>query len=222
VAEDRNQDDLLFREVDEDLRRDKYTLLWKKYGTLVLAGAVVIVGATAGAVWWRDHQQSLRAKDGDRYAAAAALAESGKTDQAITAFTALAEDATPGYRTLARLREAALLAKKGDVKGAVAVYDALAKDDGTEKAFRDLAVLLATMASLDTGDPAALTERLQPLTAESNPWRYSALELTALLAERAGKKKEARDIYTRLADDAEAPGGIRVRARQMLGVLGES
>jgi hypothetical protein len=83
-------------------------------------------------------------------------------------------------------------------------------------------VLLATMASLDTGDPAALGERLQPLTVETNPWRYSALELTALLDERAGKKKEARDIYTRLADDAEAPGGIRVRARQMLGVLGES
>ena len=222
MAEDRNQDDLLFREVDEDLRRDKFALLWKKYSTLVLAGAVAIVGATAGAVWWRDHQQSVRQKDGDRYAAAAALTESGKTEEAITAFTALAEDATPGYRTLARLREAALLAKKGDVKGAVAVYDALAKDDGTEKAFRDLAVLLATMASLDTGDPAALTERLQPLAAESNPWRYSALELTALLAERAGNKKMARDIYTRLADDAEAPGGIRVRARQMLGVLGES
>lgn len=222
MAEERNQDDLLFREVDEDLRRDKYAQLWKKYGTLVLVAAVVIVGVTAGSVWWRDHQQSIRKKDGDRYAAAAALAESGKTDQAITAFTALAEDGTPGYRTLARLREAALRVQKGDAKGAVAVYDALAKDDNTEKAFRDLAVVLATMASLDTGDPAALTERLKPLTAEDNPWRYSALELTALLAERAGNKKAARDIYTRLADDSEAPGGIRVRARQMLGVLGES
>jgi hypothetical protein len=222
VAENRTQDDLLFREIDEDLRRDKFARLWKKYSALVIAAAVVIVGATAASVWWRDHQQSVRQKDGDRYAAAAALAESGKTDQAITAFSALAGDSTPGYRTLARLREAALLAKKGDVKGAVAIYDALAKDDGTDKAFRDLAVLLATMASLDTGDPAALSERLQPLTVETNPWRYSALELTALLDERAGKKKEARDIYTRLADDAEAPGGIRVRARQMLGVLGES
>ena len=221
MAEDRKEDDLLFREVDEDLRRDKYALLWKKYGTLVLVGPWSS-SARPRARRWRDHQQSVRQKDGDRYAAAAALADSGKTDQAIIAFTALADDATPGYRTLARLREAALLAKKGDVKGAVAVYDALAKDDGTEKAFRDLAVLLATMASLDTGDPAALIERIQPLTGEANPWRYSALELTALLDERAGKKKEARDIYTRLADDAEAPGGIRVRARQMLGVLGES
>ncbi|MGE5145856.1 MAG: tetratricopeptide repeat protein [Candidatus Eiseniibacteriota bacterium] len=222
MAEDRNQDDLLFREVDEDLRRDKYAQIWKKYGTLVVAAAIVVVGATAASVWWRDHQRGIREKDGDRYAAATALAEGGKTDQAITAFTALAQDGTPGYRTLARLREAALLAQKGDAKGAVAAYDALAKDDGTEKTFRDLAVVLATMVTLDSGDPAALTERLKPLTAEDNPWRYSALELTALLAERAGNKKAARDIYTRLADDSEAPGGIRVRARQMLGVLGES
>jgi len=222
VAEDRNQDDLLFREVEEDMRRDRYALLWKKYGTLVMVAAVVIVGATAGAVWWRDHQRGIREKDGDRYAAAALLAQGGKTDEALQAFTALAQDGTSGYRTLARLQEAALLAKKGDVKGAVAVYDALAADSATEKSFRDLATLLGAMASLDSGDPAALTQRLQPLTAEDNPWRYSALELTALLAERAGNTKAARDIYTRLADDAEAPGGIRVRARQMLGLLGES
>lgn len=222
MAEDRNQDDLLFREVEEDLRRDRYAQLWKKYGSLVVVAAVVIVGTTAGAVWWRDHQRGIREKDGDRYAAAALLAQGGKTDEALKAFTALAQDGTPGYRTLARLQEAALLAKKGDVKGAVAVYDALAADSGTEKSFRDLATLLGTMASLDSGDPAALSQRLQPLTAEDNPWRYSALELTALLAERAGNVKAARDIYTRLADDAEAPGGIRVRARQMLGLLGES
>jgi hypothetical protein len=222
VAEDRNQDDLLFREVDEDLRRDRYSQLWKKYGTLVMIAAVIVVGATAGIVAWRDHQKSVAEKDGDRYAAAALLARDGKTDQAAAAFAALAKDGTAGYRTLARLQEAALLAKKGDVKGAVAVYDALAADDGTDKAFRDLAVVLAAMASVDTADPAALTERLKPLTAEANPWRYSALELTALLAERAGNHKAARDIYTRLADDAEAPGGIRVRARQMLGLLGES
>jgi hypothetical protein len=222
VAQDRNQDDLLFREVDEDLRRDRYSLLWKKYGTLVLVGAVVIVGATAGVVAWRDHQQGVREQDGDRYAAAAVLARDGKTDEALAAFGVLAQDGTAGYRTLARLQEAALLARKGDVKGAVAVYDALAADGDTDRAFRDLAVVLAAMASVDTGDPATLTDRLKPLTAEDNPWRYSALELTALLAERAGNKKAARDIYTRLADDAEAPGGIRVRARQMLGVLGES
>jgi hypothetical protein len=222
VADDRNQDDLLFREVQDDLRRDRYARVWKKYGAVILFAVVIIIGGTAASVWWRDHQRGVREKDGDRYAAAAQLAQAGKTDEAIKAFTSLAEDGTPGYRTLARLHEAALLAKKGDVKGAVAVYDALAADSTTEKSFQDLATLLAVMASLDSGDPATLTQRLQPLTAEDNPWRYSALELTALLAERAGNTKAARDIYTRLADDAEAPGGIRLRARQMLGLLGES
>jgi hypothetical protein len=222
VAEDRNQDDLLFREIEDEVRRERYAGVWKKYSTLIVIVAVLIVGATAGAVIWRDHQRETREQDGDRYAAAAALAHDGKTDDALAAFRAIAQDGTEGYRTLARLQEAALLAKKGDVKGAVAVYDALAADDDAEKSFRDLAVMLGALASVDTGDPAALTNRLKPLTVEGNPWRYSALELSALLAERSGDKKAARDIYTRLADDAEAPGGIRARARQMLGVLGES
>jgi hypothetical protein len=222
VAQDRNQEDLLFREVEEELRRDRYTQLWKKYGTLIVVAAVVIVAAAAGIVVWRDHQREVREQEGDRYVAAAQLAQDGKTDEAIAAFDALAEDASVGYRTLSRLRKAALLVDKGDVESAVAVYDALAADTGAPRPFRDLAEVLAAMASVDTGDPAKLTERLKPLTAEDNPWRYSALEVTALLAERTGDRKTARDIYTRLADDAEAPGGVRVRARQMLGVLAES
>ena len=36
MAQDRNQEDLLFREVEEELRRDRYTQLWKKYGTLIV------------------------------------------------------------------------------------------------------------------------------------------------------------------------------------------
>ncbi len=65
-----------------------------------------------------------------------------------------------------------------------------------------------------------LSERLAPLTAEDNPWRYSALELTALLSGRTGDKERERDIFTRLFEDPGAPAGIRARASEMLKILG--
>ena len=38
----------IFREIEEDLQRDRYKKLWEKYGNLVIAAAVVLVLGTAG------------------------------------------------------------------------------------------------------------------------------------------------------------------------------
>ena len=54
--------------------------------------------------------------------------------------------------------------------------------------FRDLAVLLSVMHGLPDGDPKAAIERLQPLTASGNPWRASALDLTAAAKLKAGDR----------------------------------
>ncbi len=102
----------------------------------------------------------------------------------------------------------------------MATYDSLAGDSSAGETYRDLAVLLSVQHQLDSGDPDGLMARLAPLTAEDNPWRYSALELTALLANRAGDRARAREIFTRLGDDAGAPQGLRARAREMLIYLG--
>ena len=59
---------------------------------------------------------------------------------------------------------------------------------GIDPEFRDLAVLLSVMHGLPDGDPKAAIERLQPLTASGNPWRASALDLTAAAKLKAGDR----------------------------------
>jgi hypothetical protein len=66
-----------------------------------------------------------------------------------------------------------------------------------------------------------MKRRLESKTAASNPWRFTALELLALSAERAGDIEQARKIYTQLADDLETPSGLRGRAAEMLTALKE-
>ena len=95
---------------------------------------------------------------------------------------ALAADAPAGYATLARFREAKYRADAGDRPAAIALYDSLASDTAVEPMLRDLATLYSVRMQIAGGDPAALTARLAPLTEEGNPWRYSAGELTAVLA----------------------------------------
>jgi hypothetical protein len=212
----------LFKEVDEEVRRDRYSQLWKAYGKYATGGVAAIVLATAAVVFWQRYQTSAAGKEGESYAVAVGLAQAGKTDDAIKALAAIAANSGTGYKTMARFQEAALRAKMGETAKAVALYDAIAADSGADKILRDLAVLLGVMTALDTGQAAALTAKLGPLAKGDGPWHHSALELTALLAQKSGDIKRARAIYTRLADDATAPSALRLRARALLGSLGGS
>ena len=214
------RDDVLLKEVSDELKKERYAELWKIYGNYVIGAAVALVLGMSGYQGWTVYQQGQREAEGEKFAQAQALAEAGRTAEAAAAFAGLAEDSGAGYATLSRLRAAALQAKAGDTGGAVATYDSLAGDSSAGETYRDLAVLLSVQHQLDSGDPEALMARLAPLTAEDNPWRYSALELTALLANRAGDRARAREIFTRLGDDAGAPQGLRTRAREMLIYLG--
>lgn len=209
----------IFREVDEDLKHERYVKLWRRYGGYIVGAGLGIVLATTAHVGWRQYSTSQQIAQGNEFARAMTLAGRGQTQAAAGAFAGLAEDAGAGYATLARLNEAALRARQGDLAGAVAVYDELA-DSAATSVMRDLAVLLSVTYSLEAGNPAELSERLAPLTAEDNPWRYSALELTALLARRSGDGARAREIFSRLSTDAKAPEGIRARAGEMLQILG--
>ncbi|UCH72887.1 MAG: tetratricopeptide repeat protein [Rhodospirillales bacterium] len=213
----------IIREVDEELRREDWEQVWKKYGKFVIGGAVALVLATAAVVGWREYDKSQRMAQGSRFAEAVARAENAAVPaEAADVMAATARDATTGYATLSGFREAKLRADAGDRGQAIAIYDAIASDTSVEPLLRDLATLYSVRMQIVEGDPSTLGARLAPLTAEANPWRYSAMELTAILALTGGDAEGARAIYAPLADDLEAPQTLRARAAEMLQALGDA
>ncbi|TWA68018.1 hypothetical protein FBZ82_106140 [Azospirillum brasilense] len=211
----------IFREVDEDLRRDRMERVFKRYGGIMLAAALAVVAATGGTVAWRNWQQSQ--KESETTALAAALSQAAQgPDKGVEALAAFAGKADPGMAALAQLNAAALLAREGKTAEAVAVYDKLSGTAGAAPVYRELAALLSVMHQLDSGDPAQLQARLQPLTADANPWRFSAREMSAVLAARAGDKDKARTLFQQLADDSQAPAGVRSRASDLATLYGKS
>ena len=217
---DQTQDSFL-REIDEELRQERYAKLWKKYGNHLIAAALALVVGVAGYQGWRTYDVKNRMEQGERFAAAQELAASGETAAAVEAFAALADDAGGGYELLARLRTAAGLAKTGDKPAAIVVYRQLSEDSGIDPVYRDLAVVMEALLVIDGAEAGAIRLRLAPLMADDNPWRHSARELAAHAAVSAGDRKAARELFTNLARDGAAPQGIRSRAGEMLSVLGD-
>jgi hypothetical protein len=210
----------IFQEIDEDVRRERLQQLWKRYANYVIGAALLLVLATAGVVGWREYQERQNQAQARRFLAAMDQAARGEDAAAREAFARLAAEAGAGYATLARLQEAALLAKAGDAAGAAKVYEQIAADSRADRVFRDLATVMIVQDTIATGDPARLAQLLAPLLAEKNPWRHSATELSALLAQRAGDPAKAKELYAKLADDLTAPQNMRARATEMLAILG--
>jgi hypothetical protein len=213
--------DNLFQEVEEDLERQKLEALWKRYGGLVIAGAVVVVLATgAFTTWhsWRTKQEQTAT------AGLIAILNQAKPDpdKQIAALESFAQkNSRETQAVFAQLHAAAMAAKQGDTKKAVQLYDAVAADTKTDPAFRQFADLLSVQTQMDSGDPAALSLRLQPLTASDAAWRFTAMEYQGYLALRANDKNKARQIFTALSQDASAPRTLSMRAGDMLRLLAE-
>jgi hypothetical protein len=209
----------IFREIDEELRRENFGKLWERYGQYLVGLAIVIVVATGAVVGWREYQARTQRAESVRYAAAMELAQKNELARAADDFAALARDSGGGQAALARLQEAALRARAGDEKAAIATYKTIAQDGTIDTVYRDLATLLAALHGLASSEPKAIIDEVAGLTNTTNPWHASALEITALAHLRAGEREKAHEIYKGLADDLAAPQGLRARAAEMSAAL---
>lgn len=211
--------DQLFREVDEEVRQDRFQAYWKRYGVWFAAAAALIVAVTIGYVVWQNMQESARQGSSDAFVAAITGAADDR-EAAITQLRDLAAEATPGYRLLARMREAALLAETGRPEEAVAAFDVIAADDGVDDLYRDLARLFSVANGLEILSPDEVRARIGGLDTADNPLRFSAREYLAAAALKAGERDSATDLLRSITDDPAAPQGIRSRAAELLQALG--
>jgi len=209
----------IFREIDEELRYEKLQRLWRRHRVLIVAVIAGLILGTAGYVVWKDYAERQAQERARAFAAALDAAAQPDDAAALAALDGLATSGSDGYAALARLQKAAVELRSGNAAGAVAIYEGLAADSSVEATFRDLAVILLALISLDTGEPDELIARLAPLTGDANPWRHSARELTALLMLRKGDTAGAREQLTSLSADTSAPAGLRQRADELLAGL---
>ena len=210
----------IFREVDEELRHQQMMTLWRKYGKLVIAAVVVLVLAVAGYAGWHSYWNGRYQKDSLKFSAAMDLLSQKKTAEAAKAFEELNAKGSPGYAYLAGIQGAEAEISLGHKDKAVAMFKALAASDIKDPYLADYAELMAILHSVDTGLDAEMTKRLASLAEEGKPWAFTARQIQALAAYKAGRVKEAHDLLMALTQNVDAPKSVRDRAQELATVIG--
>tara|TARA_R110001583_G_scaffold143962_1_gene296011 strand:+ start:8399 stop:9049 length:651 start_codon:yes stop_codon:yes gene_type:complete len=212
----------IFQEVEEDLKRERNEALWRKYGKYVVGVAAVIVLGVAGREGWKTYDENSRIENGTRMANAIELSQAGeeKQDAALAALDAIIADGNAGFVALGHFQKAAIYLRAGASDSAVGELEAIAANDDVEQVYRDLAVIQIAMNGASASNAKDLIARLNPIAVPENPWYYSAREMIAMLHIAAGEIEAAKPLLTEIADDSEAPSGMRARASEILKAIG--
>ncbi len=208
----------IFREVDEEVRQDEVQRFLSRYwGWLLVAGLLIVAAAGSWRAYdyWVTQQQEAA---GGKYLDALKLARAGQSKEAIAALDEVAKTGTSGYRLLARFRMASQLGTN-DAAGGAKAFDALAADASVDPALQDIARLRAAVLLLDTLDPRALTQRLEPLADTNSALRNPARELLALSALKAKDSEAAGRYLDAIVTDRAASATGRQRAEALLALV---
>jgi hypothetical protein len=187
----------LIREIEEDIRRERYQALWRRFGKAMVIASVLVVLATIVAVVWKDRQRAHAMTQTSQLLAGIERLNAGDYKIAVAEFDKFIADENSPYYAIAMLHKAQAQNGSGDKYAAANTYAQLSAHDG---AWAELARLRQADA------PAEKTAVFYYSQSELRAWRL--LEL--------GKKDEAVTLMIALRDDANAPRSLRERLAQTL------
>lgn len=207
-----------FNEVEEQLRAERYSSLFRKSWPWV-TGALAVALVAALAYWgWDAYGRAQEGKASVVYARALDDQNGGKPAEAEKAYETLSKSSAKSYRALALMQLAGLRNDAGKTADAVALLDRAQAATG-DKLLKDAAALKAGLLLVDTAPLAEVQRRLEPLTAAGRPYRMTAREALGVARLAAGKTTEARGDFAVLALAVDASDSTRARARAALAVI---
>lgn len=206
-------------EVEEELRKDDYNRLLKKYGPLIGVILFLIVAGT-GFIEYRKYADDKKAQAVSAiYTAADKKLDEGNPDAAVGAFADLGVTGPDGYAGLALMRAAAIRQDQGDVQGAIRHFDQAAETFTTPR-HKQLAQLKSAYLLADQGAYADVIARVTPLAETEEPYEFLARELLGYAHSESGNAAAAREQFAYLTSIPGVPATVKQRAEQSMALMG--
>ena len=208
------------KEVDENLRRDRVRDFFKDNGTYLIVGLVVFLAACGGIIWYQQHREQRAEEHVEQLAQLYKDIGDGNNSTVPQQLDDLSNSSSKAVRATALFTRAAFALQQNDRKLAISTYKKIRDDGSLPGSYRDAALIRETALEFDDLKPDQVIAQLEPLAKPGNPWFGSAGEMTALAMIKAGKTKEAGQLFATIAKDKSVPESIRNRSIQISGSLG--
>lgn len=214
--------DVFIREVDDAVRDDQIKTFWDSYGKALLGLIAAGLVGYGGYLYYSHSQAQDAGVTSENFYRALDAGQAGNVAQSEKELIAVAKEGDLAYRAAALMTQAGNAMQQNNNAKAAELYGQVATDTNIPQVYRDVALVRQMTLQFDTEKPETIIARIAPVAKPDSPLYGSAAELLALANMKAGKEAEAAKIFGQIAASKDVPDGLKTRAQQMAGMLGDA
>ena len=199
----------IIRQIDEDLRREKLSKLWNKYGLYAVSVIIVIVFTVIG---YQLNVSISKSKNEILVETFINATNDNNFIKQIPLYEEIISSNNEYLSGLAALRTSNLQVQNGNIEEGYSTLEKIAENIEYDVVIRDLATYLLFMAKMEDPDDLASNLNLTNERIESSPFKYSFLEIIAVRKLILGDYAEAKKDFEDLISNLDLPIEIRNRA----------
>jgi hypothetical protein len=197
----------IFREVDEDIRKERYINLFRKYGVYVIAIIVIIVGTLAGIQFYSGYQVN---KNEMLFAKYINIIENN-SDDTLEKLLDSGETSNIFLNGMYLLKRSDLLVASGQIDQATLLLSGAIENNTLNKIHNDVAIYKLLMINIETLSIEEIKSYQNKLISEVDAF-YLTEELIAIKFLIEGQKEDAIKKFSELSTNNSVPIEIKNRS----------
>ena len=197
----------IFREVDEDIRKERYINLFRKYGVYVIAIIVIIVGTLAGIQFYSGYQVN---KNEMLFAEYINIIENN-SDDTLVKLSDSGETSNIFLNGMYLLKRSDLLVASGQIDQATLLLSEAIENNNLNKIHNDVAIYKLLMINIETLSIEEIKSYQNKLISEVDAF-YLIEELIAIKVLIEGQKEDAIKKFSELSTNNSVPIEIKNRS----------
>ena len=197
----------IFREVDEDIRKERYINLFRKYGVYVIAIIVIIVGTLAGIQFYSGYQVN---KNEMLFAEYINIIENN-ADDTLEKLSYSGNTSNLFLNGMYLLKRSDLLVASGQIDQATLLLSEAIENNTLNKIHNDVAIYKLLMINIETLSIEEIKSYQNKLISEVDAF-YLTEELIAIKFLIEGQKEDAIKKFSELSTNNSVPIEIKNRS----------
>tara|TARA_A100001035_G_C27731080_1_gene476778 strand:+ start:50 stop:682 length:633 start_codon:yes stop_codon:yes gene_type:complete len=203
----------ILRQVDEDLRKERLSNLWKKYGIYAITFVVLIFVVVAG---YQIISSSDKAKNEKLLEIYLEAKNSKIVDDKISLFEELLESKNEYLSGMAELRISSLNIEKGNIDEGLLGLENIKNNKNYDPIIKDLALYLFLIFQIDILSEEKFMNHINKEMIKESKYNYLFKELISIKKLLLGKSLESKNGFKELLNLADTPSHIKVRAKKFI------
>ena len=197
----------IFREVDEDIRKERYINLFRKYGVYVIAIIVIIVGTLAGIQFYSGYQVN---KNEMLFAEYINIIENN-SDDTLEKLSDSGNTSNLFLNGMYLLKRSDLLVASSKIDQATLLLSEAIENNALNKIHNDVAIYKLLMINIETLSIEEIKSYQNKLISEVDAF-YLTEELIAIKFLIEGQKEDAIKKFSELSTNNSVPIEIKNRS----------